>query len=56
MHDLPYLFAVTVAIAAGLAGFAIAAPRRLWLRVAAVVVAALFMPADYLSQSLTAKR
>jgi hypothetical protein len=56
MHDLPYLFAVTVAIAAGLAGFAIAAPRRLWLRVAAVVVAALFMPAAYLSQSLLLSR
>jgi hypothetical protein len=56
MHDLLYLFAVTVALAAGLAGFAIAAPRRFWLRVAAVVVAALFMPAAYISQSVLLSR
>ncbi|HEX7006953.1 MAG TPA: hypothetical protein VF274_07440 [Alphaproteobacteria bacterium] len=51
MDDLPYLFAIVVALAAVLAGFAIAGPRRLWLRAMAVVVAALFMPAAYLSQS-----
>ncbi|MGE5147619.1 MAG: hypothetical protein ACM3N5_12780 [Candidatus Eiseniibacteriota bacterium] len=56
MHDLPYIFAVTVVLAALLAGFAIAGPRRLWLRVTAVVVAALFMPAAYLSQSALLSR
>jgi hypothetical protein len=56
VNELPYLFAVTVGLAAVLAGFAIAAPRRLWLRALAVVVAALFMPAAYLSQSALLSR
>jgi hypothetical protein len=56
MHDLPYLFAITVALAAGLAGFAIAGPRRLSLRVTAVIVAALFMPIAYVSQSVLLSR
>jgi hypothetical protein len=56
MNDLPYLFAIVVALAAVLAGFAIAGPRRFWLRAMAVVVAALFMPAAYLSQSALLSR
>jgi hypothetical protein len=56
VNELPYIFAVTVGLAAVLAGFAIAAPRRLWLRTLAVVVAALFMPAAYLSQSALLSR
>src|SRR5690606_27853065 len=56
MDDLPYLFAIVVVLAAVLAGIAVAGPRRLWLRIAAVVVAALFMPAAYLSQSALLSR
>ena len=56
MQDLPYLFGITVVLAATLAIFAIAAPRRLLLRAVAVLVAALFMPAAYLSQSALLSR
>lgn len=47
MDVIIYLFAAAIGIAALLASIAIWAPRRTWIRVAAVAVMALFMPLAY---------
>lgn len=47
MDVLIYVFAAAVGIAALLASIAIWAPRRVWIRVVAVAVTALFMPLAY---------
>ena len=47
MSDLPFLFAVAVLVAAGLATIAVWAPRGLPTKLAAVLGAAAFMPLGY---------
>lgn len=47
MSDLPPLFVVVTVLATTLAVISIWAPRRLFIKVAAVVVACSFMPAAY---------
>ena len=47
MNNLPYLFAVAVLLAGGLATIAIWAPRRLGPKAGALACAALFMPVGY---------
>ncbi|MEX2648038.1 MAG: hypothetical protein WD673_03390 [Alphaproteobacteria bacterium] len=47
MDDLTTLFALAVVMAAALAGIGIWAPRRLWIRAAALATAALFVPVVY---------
>ncbi len=47
MNNLPYLFAVAVLLAGGLASIAIWAPRRLAPKAGALACAALFMPVGY---------
>ena len=49
MQQMMDLFAATVLIAAGLATISIWAPRKLWVKVGAVVLAAGFMPLSYAS-------
>lgn len=47
MDYLPYLFGVIVLLAAALAAIGIWSRRRLWIKVAGVAAAMLFMPAAY---------
>jgi hypothetical protein len=47
MDDLMYLFAAAVVLAAVLANIGIWAPRRAWVRLGALLVAALFIPLAY---------
>ena len=47
MNNLPYLFAVAVLLAGGLASIAIWAPRRMGPKAGALACAALFMPVGY---------
>lgn len=51
MDLLPYLFAAAVALASALAAIGVGARRRLGLRLAALIAAALFMPAAYAAYS-----
>ena len=51
MSQLGVFFVIFVALAAVLANIGIWAPRRIWVRYCAVVVAALFIPAAYASVS-----
>lgn len=48
-NDLIHLFTAAVALAAALALISVWAPRKLWVRLSAVVIAGLFMPAAYAS-------
>lgn len=47
MSNLPFLFAVAILVAAGLATIAVWAPRALAMKVSAVACAAAFMPLSY---------
>jgi hypothetical protein len=47
MDTLIYLFITATLIAAALASLAIWAPRRTWVRVSALAVAALLIPVSY---------
>jgi hypothetical protein len=49
MNDLFYLFAAAVILATLLANIGIWAPRRLWVRLGALLTAALFIPLAYAS-------
>ncbi len=49
MEHLMHLFTAVVLIASGLAGIAISASRPLWVKVSALVLAALLMPTAYAS-------
>lgn len=49
MNDLLYLFGAAVILATLLANIGIWAPRRLWVRLAALLTAALFIPLAYAS-------
>lgn len=51
MHELTVLFGATLAIAGVLAAIAIAAPRRAWVRLTSIAVAALFVPLGYAALS-----
>ncbi|MFQ5936558.1 MAG: hypothetical protein ACE5LB_09130 [Acidiferrobacterales bacterium] len=44
-----YLFAASAGLAASLAGISIWSPRPLWLKVSALVAAALFLPVTYIA-------
>lgn len=47
MNELLALFAIVAVLAAVLANIGIWSPRRLWVKLSAVVVVALFLPAAY---------
>lgn len=49
MSDAFYLFAALLGLAAALSAIAISAPRALWIKVGALVLTALFVPAVYAS-------
>ncbi|MFQ5757008.1 MAG: hypothetical protein ACE5H7_13095 [Acidiferrobacterales bacterium] len=49
MSQAFYLFTVSLGLAAILAAISIWSPRALWLKIGALVVAALFLPATYFS-------
>ncbi len=56
MDTIYYLFAAALIIIAVQATITIWSPRRLWLRVGAVVVTALFMPLAYLALTILLSR
>ena len=56
MDDFVYHFAAAAALAAVLANIGIWAPRRLWVRLGALVVAALFIPVAYASTAALLSR
>jgi hypothetical protein len=49
MSEVSYLFAASLALAAALAGVSIWSPRALWIKVGALAIAVLFLPATYAS-------
>src|SRR3954466_9706862 len=49
MQTVMNLFFMTVVLAAGLATISIWSPRKLWVKVGAVLLAACFMPISYAS-------
>ena len=49
MSQVFYLFAVSLALATLLAAISIWSPRALWIKVGALAITALFLPATYLS-------
>jgi hypothetical protein len=49
MTQVLYLFALSLGLAAALASIAIWSPRALWIKVGALAIAALFLPATYVS-------
>jgi hypothetical protein len=51
MEQLGYFFVIFLAIAAVLANIGVCAPRKTWVRICAVAVTALFIPAAYASLS-----
>ena len=51
MTDIPQYFALVALLAAGLASIAIWSPRRLLIRVGAVALASLFLPAAWAAMS-----
>jgi hypothetical protein len=51
MTDVPQYFTVVALLAAGLASIAIWSPRRLMVRVGAVALTALFLPAAWAAMS-----
>ncbi len=56
MDDLLYLFGAAVVLAAVLANVGIRAPRRVWVRLGALLVAALFIPVAYASAAALLSR
>ncbi len=56
MSDVLNLYAAAVVLAAGLAIITVWSPRKTWVKLTAVVVAGLFMPAAYVSLSLLLSR
>ncbi len=49
MSQVGYLFAAALALAAALASISIWSPRAVWIKVAALALAVLFLPVAYLS-------
>jgi hypothetical protein len=49
MSQVSYLFAVSLALATALAGISIWSPRAVWIKVGALSIAVLFLPATYVS-------
>ncbi|MGH8682512.1 MAG: hypothetical protein ACREVS_05395 [Burkholderiales bacterium] len=49
MSQVLYLFAVSLGLATALASISIWSPRALWIKVGALAIAALFLPATYVS-------
>jgi hypothetical protein len=49
MSEVLFLFAISLGLATALASIAIWSPRALWVKVGALAIAALFLPATYVS-------
>src|SRR3954467_396869 len=56
MSNLPYLFALAIALAVALASIAIWAPRGLAVKLAALACTAMFMPVAYARYSALLRR